>query len=305
MKQEDYARIAAWLSREEGAEQPEDISGAERRDAEKAWDLAGNYVYPDSDATAWNKFSANLQPTERKSIALTWILGATAAAATVAAVYFSLYYKPQSNSLPNAADAMVYYNSALGERKTITLPDESRITLNAGSGLWVLPDYGDKQRSIELKGEAFFEVRPDKTPFVVKSAAGSIQVLGTRFNAEVYGSNLNLQVAEGSVQLEGAGRTLFVPAGHGGIVRSGQAPLAAEGDSTAWAWKNGQLSFRNTPIPDVVAEIERHYGVKVSYSGNLAQKRYTGTFDKLSCPQVLAILSAAMGGSFSILEGEE
>lgn len=304
MKQEDYARIAAWLSREEGAEQPEDVSGAERRAAEQAWDLAGNYVYPDTDATAWNKFSAKLQPTKGKGIALTWVLGATAAAATVAAVYFSLYYKPQSNSLPNAADAIVYYNSALGERKTITLPDESRITLNAGSGLWVLPDYGDQQRNIELKGEAFFEVRPDKAPFVVKSAAGSIKVLGTRFNAEAYGSNLNLQVAEGSVQLGGAGNTLVVSAGHGGIVRSGQAPVSAEGDSTAWAWKNGLLSFRNAPIPDVVAEIERHYGVRVSYPENLAQKRYTGTFDKLSCAQVLAILSAAMGSSFSVQPAE-
>ena len=304
MKQEDYARIAAWLSREEGAEQPEDISEAERRDAGKAWDLAGHYSYPDSDANAWHKFSARLQPEPRKNTLLTWMLGATAAAATVAAVYFSLYYKPQAERLPNTADAMVYYNSALGERKTITLPDESRITLNAGSGLWVLPDYGDQQRSVELKGEAFFEVRPDNTPFVVKGAAGSIKVLGTRFNAEAYGSNLNLQVAEGSVELEGAGSTLVVTAGHGGMVRSGQAPVAAEGDSTAWAWKNGQLSFRNTPIPDVVAEIERHYGVKVSYPVNLAQKRYTGTFDKLSCPQVLAILSAAMGSSFSIQPAE-
>lgn len=304
MKQEDYARIAAWLSREEGAEPPDDIAATERRELEKAWDLAGSYVYPESDVNAWNQFSARLQPVKQKNTVLTWMLGTTAAAATVAAVYFSLYYKPQAERLPNAADAMVYYNSALGERKTITLPDESRITLNAGSGLWVLPDYGDQQRKVELKGEAFFEIRPDKAPFIVSSASGSIKVLGTRFNAETHHNQLTLQVAEGSVQLEGAGQALVVPAGRGGIVRSGQAPVAAEGDSTAWSWKNGQLSFRNVPIPDVVAEIERHYGVKVSYSGDLAHKRYTGTFDKLSCTQVLAILSAAMGSSFSIQPAE-
>lgn len=304
MKQEDYARIAAWLSREEGAEVPEDIPATERREVEKAWDFAGNYVYPETDGNAWNRFSAHLDPSKRKNTTLTWILGATAAAATVAAVYFSLYYKPQANSLPNAADAMVYYNSALGERKTIALPDDSRVTLNAGSGLWVLPGYGNDNRSVELKGEAFFEVQPDALPFLVKVADASVQVIGTRFNVDAYGKQLALQVAEGKVALKGSGKTLLVTAGGGGLLQAGQPPFATEGDSTAWAWKTGQLSFRNTPVSEVVAEIERYCGVRVKYPEEMAQKRYTGTFDKLSCDKVLGILSAALGGSFSVREEE-
>ena len=304
MTQEDYTRIAAWLSSEEGSAEPDDISASERKKAEKAWDMAGHYVYRDSNADAWNRFNARLQPVKRSRFTWTVLLGASAVAATVAAVYFTLFYSPEKTATGDAADAIVYYNSALGERKTIVLPDESRVTLNAGSGLWVLPGYGDSARSIELTGEAFFDVRTAAAPFSVKTANGSIQVLGTRFNAESFDGKLVLQVAEGKVQLEGAGKTLIVPAGHGGIVQLGEVPRTAEGDSTAWAWKNGQLSFRNAPIPEVVAEIERFYGVQIGYPENLTQKRYTGTFDKLACNKVLDILSAAMGGNFSVRQPE-
>ncbi len=304
MTQEDYSRLAAWLSREEGASEPEDISASERTEAEKAWDMAGHYVYPCTDAGAWNRFNQQVAPVKRRNFTWTVLLGAGAAAATIAAVYFTFFYSPDKTAPGIAADAMVYYNSALGEQKTIVLPDESRVTLNAGSGLWVLPGYGDDSRNVELKGEAFFDVRPATAPFSVKTGNGSIAVLGTRFNAEAYGNQLVLQVAEGKVQLEAAGKALIVPAGRGGIVAYGKAPIATEGDSTAWAWKNGQLSFRNTPVPEVVAEIERFYGVQIGYPENLAQKRYTGTFDKLSCDKVLGILSAAMGGNFAI-HGQE
>lgn len=304
MKQEDYARIAAWLSREEGVESPEDISGPARQEAEKAWEMAGSYVYPETDAGAWNRFSVGLEPVRRKSTVWTVLLGASAAAATIAAVYFSFFYHPQQPVATDTATAMVYYNSALGERKTIALPDESRVTLNAGSGLWVLPGYANNQRSVELKGEAFFEVQPGALPFVVKAADANIRVLGTRFNVDAYSTKLALQVAEGKVQLLGSGKALVVPAGSGALLQSGEAPISIAGDSTAWAWKNGQLSFRNTPVSEVVAEIERHYGVRIKYPEELAQKRYTGTFDKLACDKVLGILSAALGASFTLQEEE-
>lgn len=300
MSHEEYAKLAAWLSREEGAQPPAVIGEKERVEAEKAWEFAGSYNYPETDADAWRRFEQQLAPAKRNTRLWTVFLSASAAAATIAAVYFSFFYRPETATRTGATAAMVYYNSAVGEQKTVTLPDDSRVTLNAGSGLWILPDYGATSRRVELKGEAFFDVKPGQQAFSVKVAEAEVQVLGTRFNVDAYGSKLSLQVAEGKVNLRGAGGSLLVPAGRGAWMVAGKPPVSTDGDSTAWAWKSGRLSFHNTPIPDVILEIERHYGVAVSYPENLAQKRYTGTFDKLSCDKVLDILSAAMGGTFAL-----
>ena len=79
------------------------------------------------------------------------------------------------------------YEAHYGSRAYATLPDGSKVWLNSGSKLNVLPGYLLQERTVELSGEAYFDVatNPQK-PFIVKVGDLSIKATGTAFNVKAY-----------------------------------------------------------------------------------------------------------------------
>ncbi|MBN1927515.1 MAG: FecR domain-containing protein [Prolixibacteraceae bacterium] len=77
--------------------------------------------------------------------------------------------------------------SPLGARTFIKLPDGSNVWLNAGTTLSYNENYGSDNRTLNLSGEAYFDVAEDKQrPFVVKTAELIVKALGTKFNVKAY-----------------------------------------------------------------------------------------------------------------------
>ena len=79
------------------------------------------------------------------------------------------------------ADDLTTYSTATAESLEITLPDDSAVQLNAGTTLSFNEDKWQDARAVSLDGEALFKVAKGST-FTVKTAAGTVQVLGTEFN---------------------------------------------------------------------------------------------------------------------------
>jgi len=87
-----------------------------------------------------------------------------------------------------------------GNIEIVKLPDGSTAYLNSNS--YIEYDNMFTQRVVKQKGEVFYDVTKGKTPFIVKTEVGEIQVLGTKFNLKTNSKELELEVEEGVVELK-------------------------------------------------------------------------------------------------------
>ena len=162
--------------------------------------------------------------------------------------------------------------TAIGEQRTVTLSDGSRVELNTSSRMMVR--YDDRVRTVVLKsGEAFFDVaRHQQRPFVVIAGTHRIAALGTTFVARLEGDDLAVTLIEGRVAISG-GRAGEVSATDETVeLAPGQrlrftaaAPplLDAPPLERVTAWQSGQLMFENTPLAEAAAEFNRYGKVRI------------------------------------------
>lgn len=163
------------------------------------------------------------------------------------------------------------YQTAPGERRTLTLDDGSRIELNTRSRLEI--HYSAGTRRVTLReGEAMFEVSHDAArPFVVDAGMGTVTVTGTRFDVRRDTSGVDVSVESGSVNVRGsakdgmkgnASRTpdTRLSAGLGARIASdGTVTGAASIDVPGvLAWREGKLVFNDAPLSAVAAEVSRY-----------------------------------------------
>jgi transmembrane sensor len=158
-----------------------------------------------------------------------------------------------------------------GKKSVIFLEDGTKVWLNADSRLTYLESFeGKTERIVTLEGEAFFDVAKDKAkPFIVKTAGIEIKVLGTEFNVKSFNGDRDVQttLVHGSVAIQSA-------KAEKGIVLTENEQAVFNKDSNAFSvshveargltsWKDGVMSFENTPISEIMVELERWYGVEL------------------------------------------
>ena len=162
----------------------------------------------------------------------------------------------------------VVYEIAKGERKEGTLPDESRFVINAESTLSYNADSWASDRSLQLKGEAFFEVKKG-SKFTVNTATGSVQVLGTQFNVWSRNGLLEVKCKSGKVAILSTSGTVLdeLTKGQGLRIEGTKViekwPTEA-GDNASWL--NGISRFRKVPLQTVVDELSRQFNVEIDAS---------------------------------------
>lgn len=187
--------------------------------------------------------------------------------------------------------------TAKGERNRYVLPDGSLLELNTDTQARVAL-YADRRDVELLAGEILFTVSPDAArPFTVHTGEAQVRVTGTRFNVRREGDAVALAVEEGSVAFT-AGPwwnrgTRKLTAGYVLRLAPGE-PLASphqENVAAITAWQRGRLVFRDTPLAQVVAELNRYLAepLRIDDRG-LAQLRVAGTLPIDEPESVLAVL---------------
>jgi len=185
--------------------------------------------------------------------------------------------------------------TAIGEQRSITLDDGTRIEVNTDSRLTV--QYDDRKRKISLQsGEAYFQVAPEHRPFIVVAGDHKIVALGTTFTVrhdQATGSPLTVTLIEGRVAVEPVATNLLPAVPPGAIpavtvLKPGErltvrAKTAAVVDAPAidkvTSWTRGQLVFDSVHLGDAVAELNRYSHIKVVLaSPELAQLPAGGIF---------------------------
>ncbi len=177
-------------------------------------------------------------------------------------------------------------STPMGGQYQLSLPDGSKVWLNSGSSIRFPTAFIGKERVIELKGEAFFDIKENKKmPFIVRTNNSmDIRVLGTQFNVMAYDDekSINTTLLEGSVQILKESGTAFLEPGQAAILNkgTGKIKVAIADIDEAVAWKNGYFIFSNENIESIMRKVSRWYNVEVDYQGNLSNKDFVGTISR-------------------------
>jgi len=199
-----------------------------------------------------------------------------------------------------------------GGQYHVVLPDGTRVWLNAESKLRYPVYFSQKKREVELEGEGYFEVAKQekngrRIPFMVKTGAQQLEVLGTTFNIQGYGQEVTTTLIEGKVRL-GLGNTsreVLLQANDQAILRAGmqQYDVRKVDPIYATAWKDGNFSFRKASIKDVMESVARWYDIDVVYEAAVENSQFTGAISRFEQIDKLLQLIELTGSVHFTIEG--
>lgn len=199
-----------------------------------------------------------------------------------------------------------------GGKYQIRLPDGSKVWLNSASTLSYPTTFAGNERKVQLEGEAYFEISPNKSvPFRVQSGNQIVEVLGTHFNINSYDDEdyVKTTLLEGSVRVilnskaNVVSNTKLLKPGEQSLTKSSNSGIRIENADIekAVAWKNGYFRFRNTPIREIMREIERWYDVELVYEGKMPTDEFTGFISNdVKISAVLKIMEESGGVKFTV-----
>jgi transmembrane sensor len=193
-----------------------------------------------------------------------------------------------------------------GGQYQVTLPDGTKVWLNALSSLKYPTAFIGKYRTVELTGEGYFEVAKNKNkPFKLKTSKQEISVLGTHFNVSAYADDAEIKttLVEGGVAVKN-----FSPLATGLLKPGQQAVFHHSGFEVSnvdveeyIAWKNGFFMFNNEGIKEAMQKLARWYDVDIEYVGDFDGIYFGGSFSKNnSLQETLKILESTDKFKFKI-----
>ena len=196
-------------------------------------------------------------------------------------------------------------STARGETYRLSLPDGSKVWLNAASSLtYAAGLLNNGVRKVSLIGEAYFEVYKDKDhPFFVESRGQKVRVLGTHFNINAYPDQdfVKTTLIEGSVNVESAGTKAKLQPKQQAVFINGKMSVGTADVDLALAWKNNEIMFNEESIDNIMKTVERWYDVEVIYTGEKPAQRITGGLSKTNnLSKVLQIIQSAGGAHFKV-----
>lgn len=263
--------------------------------------LQGKY-YPDQSTSIamWHAIEAATKPTIDKEQPPAKIFQmrplvyrmAVAASLLVAIVlgWYLTRTLPEPVLLASAAQTIV----------THTLTDGTDINLRPHSNLYRISE-NDQQVVYRLEGEAFFDVtsNPDRT-FSVEAGDALISVLGTEFNVNTWGDQVNVFLQEGRVELIDltSGEAVILQPGQAGTVHNANRTVELrEGIANEHLdWLENKISFTQVPLSTIVQELEFHFAINIDVPAKRASETFTGPILLGDVSIVLDQLSFVMGG---------
>lgn len=198
-----------------------------------------------------------------------------------------------------------------GERMQLIFQDGSKAMLNAETRIKYPRKFGFSERKVELEGEAFFEVSPNKDrPFIVDLKVVNVKVLGTTFDVKAYATDSDIFVSleTGKIVLENSPSPFaYLKPGEKatynrktGICKISR-PENIENNS---AWKKNQIVFSNTPLSEVLETLSRWYNVEFAVmDSSTLYYNYTLTSTEQELWQILNDLEKITPIQFSEKKG--
>lgn len=174
------------------------------------------------------------------------------------------------------ASALHTLSTPVGGQYQVTLPDETKVWLNAATTIKYPPVFSGNERKVILTGEAYFEVAKNESkPFkVLMEDSTSVLVTGTHFNISAYQNQKEQLVTllEGSVTVLNSMNTTKLEPGTQALIRNKAITKNKLLDAEEiTGWKDGLFVFHDAPIESIMMQLERWYDAKIIYKANTKQ----------------------------------
>jgi ferric-dicitrate binding protein FerR (iron transport regulator) len=193
-----------------------------------------------------------------------------------------------------------------GEKANVTLPDGSRVWLNSASKLTYHNTYNEKNRLLQLNGEAYFEVVPDaEKKFIVQCADMEVEVSGTTFNIKAYDedSTVSAVLIEGKVRLTAPNQTWDMKPNERIVLNKlSHKILSTTVNPTDFTeWRKNRLRFENEPILDLVKTVARMHNVDCVFADeSIKSLRFSGSVDNTSIESILNTITLTAPISYTV-----
>ena len=207
----------------------------------------------------------------------------------------------------------IYYNvvsTAPSGQYEVILPDGSRVWLNAASAIRFPASFTGKERSIELSGEAWFDVQhADKVPFVIHTGDLTTSVMGTAFDIKAYPGEQSMSVAvqRGRVKVQ-SGNNLMATLEKGRQVKvlANTSCIQSNIDPAIIAgWRKGNLYYKDERLADIVADLQRVFNASIQINkASLKEEITTVSFNKnTGLAKALAIICRITDARLAVNNG--
>jgi transmembrane sensor len=263
--------------------------------AQVVWELSEGpaRTLADEDALALQGFLDAMDRPRRPQL-LRWSGALAMAACLLLMISLGTGWQPQRWIDDLGAD----YVSAPGEIRTVTLADQSQVTLDADSAIAV--DFSRGERHVQLRrGGGFFSVTHTGDPFVVAADQGEARVLGTQFEVRLQPHGAQVTVLSGrvGVKADHLDEQQILTAGQQVAFANGTAQKLHAVDSEAQlAWRQGWLTYYKSTLAEVVEDLRRYYpGRIVLLNDELAARKVSGSFPSKDPQAVLNSLQGVLG----------
>lgn len=236
---------------------------------------------------------------------LAWMFAA--ASVVIILIFYWMFYQQSQQKVPWQ---MAETTDSIME---IQLPDGSMAWLNKNSTLHYPELFSDTSRVVRLSGEAFFQVNPDPDkPFTVFANGAITRVLGTAFNvrARSLEDEVVVTVKEGKVAVTDsvkAAEKLILEPGERAILDKRKSNLYEEStaDENYLSWKTRVLTFKETPIDQVLKQLSELYDVPmVLGDSSLSDEKFTFEFKDVDLDEAQRILTWGLKAKMDTVDNQ-
>jgi ferric-dicitrate binding protein FerR (iron transport regulator) len=267
------------------------------------WEVAGAPFTPDEIELekAHKRVMAYVKPRKwsRSTVVIYW--QRTASILLIPLILSIAYWQVTDHKKTETANERPIFmevSTPYGTHTKMNLPDGSSVWLNAGSLLKYPSVFAPGERTVQLLGEAYFEVASDETnPFTVETKSLQVQATGTAFHIEAYpkDSLVFVTLAKGkvNVNIENIYPIAMLPNERMEYNREKALYKIQQTDAYKWyAWKDGIMVFRDDPLDYVFKKIGQTFNVNIDVKNAAIGKHlYRATFEEESLDEILRLLS--------------
>lgn len=230
--------------------------------------------------------------------------------AAASALLFTRWLAPATDDSTSNGIVMIEKSNPRGQKLIFQLPDGSKVKLNAEGQLRFPQNFDENERTVHLRGEAYFDVvRDEERPFRVITENLEVRVLGTSFMVNAYPEELQelVVVESGKVEVLGetAGSVVLYPDQMTRYDKASPSLSKAPADPKFMGWKNEILYFEKASADELIKSLERWYDVEIEVvNPNNVEVSVSGEFKNQSLRNVLTGLGYSSGFDYQIIKNQ-
>ena len=187
----------------------------------------------------------------------------------------------------------------------VEMPDGSVVFLNRNTEFIYRSTFGERNRNVILRGEAYFEIAPDVSkPFIIDAGEASVKVVGTSFNVLTRNSQSEVEVfvSTGKVMLtdNSDSKSLSLEPGYVGTINSSSKAKKLNDNPNYLSWKTGLLVYNGQKLDVVFSDLKRVYNMNIEVADpSILENRWTSPIDNQPQDTIIRLICASFNLNFT------